>query len=337
MSGPVGRPLSTAAGSTTPPTGAAAPDATAVRLAAPAKVNLRLRVLAREASGYHQLETLFCALTLADELAVERAGTGIRLEVEGAALGPPEANLAHRAARAFFDAARITPGVRIRLVKNVPAGAGLGGGSSDAAATLRALNALHGTPLAHEELLRLGTALGSDVPFFLCGSALALAWGRGERLLALPALPPAPVLIAMPPFEISTADAYRALDDSTQLGGGGGHGAHGPRAPACAEPAVLRPELFATWEAVAAAAVNDFERPTFQRFPELARAKDTLARAGAAPALLAGSGAALFGIFADARVRDGAAAALARLLPDLRLIRTATAGPAGASTAAALG
>jgi len=142
-----------------------------VRRGAPAKVNLSLRVLARERSGYHQLETLFCALELRDEIEIERGGGALSLQVEGAELGPPEENLVHRAAVAFHDAAGIRPDTRIRLRKRIPAGAGLGGGSSDAAATLAALNALHGAPLGPTHLLRLGAELGSDVPFFLCGSS----------------------------------------------------------------------------------------------------------------------------------------------------------------------
>lgn len=153
-----------------------------LQLRAPAKLNLHLAVLARETSGYHQIETVFCALELADRLEVRRAGAGIVLEVDGADLGPSEENLAHRAARTFYEAAAIAPEAEIRLEKHIPVGAGLGGGSSDAAAAMRALNMLHGTPLDEAALLQAAATLGSDVPFFLSGGPLALAWGRGERI-----------------------------------------------------------------------------------------------------------------------------------------------------------
>ncbi len=180
-----------------------------VRITAPAKVNLRLRVLAREASGYHSLETVFCAISLADTLTVRRSEPGIRLIVEGAVdTGPPERNLVVRAAERMEQELGSGLGVEIHLHKQIPAAAGLGGGSSDAAACLRALNALLGEPIAPERLLQMGAELGSDVPFFLCGSPLALAWGRGERLLPLPPLPERCVLVAYPGEPISTADAF---------------------------------------------------------------------------------------------------------------------------------
>ncbi|MBA2244718.1 MAG: 4-(cytidine 5'-diphospho)-2-C-methyl-D-erythritol kinase, partial [Gemmatimonadetes bacterium] len=169
-----------------------------VEVLAPAKINLWLRILAREESGYHSLETLFCAVSLADTVRISRAPELV-FEVEGEIeVGPPERNLCVRAAERFYREMGRTPEVRIELVKRIPSAAGLGGGSSDAAATLRALNTLHGGPMPSDMLLQMGSELGSDVPFFLCGSPLALAWGRGERLLALPPLPPRPVLIAHP-------------------------------------------------------------------------------------------------------------------------------------------
>ncbi|HEX6938379.1 MAG TPA: 4-(cytidine 5'-diphospho)-2-C-methyl-D-erythritol kinase [Longimicrobiales bacterium] len=288
-------------------------DGDALRVRAPAKVNLSLRVLAREVSGYHQIETLFCALDLADSLELRLGGAGIRLEVEGAELGPVEDNLVFRAARAFERATGIDLHVAIRLRKEVPAGAGLGGGSSDAAATLDALNELHGRPLDDAALLALAATLGSDVPFFLCRSGLALAWGRGDRLLPLPEPPRAPVLVVAPGFAIPTADAYRALD------------AHRNAAAGAAGAAVLRLDTLRGWEAIAAAAVNDFEPPTFARFPDLAELKRLLLDAGATIALLSGSGSALFGVFPDEKRRDAAASALHGHATRPRLIPAATA------------
>lgn len=281
---------------------------------APAKLNLFLHVLAREASGYHQLETLFCELELADELEVEPTGGEITLEVEGAEPGPPEQNLVQRAALAYRDARGGMDAVRLRLRKRIPVGGGLGGGSSDAAATLRALDRMQPEPLGSARLLEIGAALGSDVPFFLSGSPLALAWGRGGRLLPLEALPAAEVLLAVPPRGIATAEAFEELARARGAG--------------YAAPArVLREERIRGWDDVARLAHNDFEPFVFARLPELGEAKALLARHGAAPALLTGSGATVFGIFRDpARLQD-AAVALARSLPSLRLIRTRTAAP----------
>ncbi|HEX7089231.1 MAG TPA: 4-(cytidine 5'-diphospho)-2-C-methyl-D-erythritol kinase [Longimicrobiales bacterium] len=281
-----------------------------MRAEAPAKLNLRLEILAREDTGYHQLESVFCTIDLADELELRAGPPGIRLEVTGAELGPPERNLAHRAAVAFFRATGSEPALTIRLDKRIPAGAGLGGGSSDAAATLRALNELYGRPLDGPALMRLGAALGSDVPYFVTGAALALVWGRGERVLPLPPPPRAPVLLAVPPFAIATAEAYRALD--RQRG----------TAPV---PRTIRLEDLSTWDGLAATAANDFEPVVFRAHPDLARLRDALEALGARPARLTGSGSTVFGIFESAAQRRAATAELARAFPHVRLIESFTA------------
>ncbi len=255
---------------------------------------------------------MFCTLSLADELELAVGEPGIQLEVSGAEVGPPERNLAYRAAVAFHEAAGLPGAVEIRLAKRIPAGAGLGGGSSDAAATLLALNEAHGNPLDTATLLRLGAALGSDVPFFLSGAALALVWGRGERILPMPPPPPAPVLLAVPPFEIATVDAYRALD-------------RGRGAPAGPVPRAIQLADLGSWSGLAAGAVNDFEPVLFPRHPELAGLRDTLASAGARLARLTGSGSAVFGIFESAEQRRAAAAEIARAFPHVRLIESLAA------------
>jgi 4-diphosphocytidyl-2-C-methyl-D-erythritol kinase len=259
---------------------------------------------------------VFCTIDLADELELRAGPPGIRLEVTGAELGPPEHNLAYRAAVAFFRATGSEPALSIRLEKRIPAGAGLGGGSSDAAATLRALNELHGRPLDEQALMRLGASLGSDVPYFVTGAALALVWGRGERVLPLPPPPRAPVLLAIPPFAIATAEAYRVLDH--QRGS----------APA---PRQIRLEDLSTWDGLAATAANDFEPVIFRAHPELARLRDALEALGARPARLTGSGSTVFGIFGSGAQRRAAAAELGRVFPHVRLIESFTAA-ASAST-----
>lgn len=260
-----------------------------VRIDAPAKINLRLLVLAREASGYHQLETLFCGVDLADELTVELGGDEVTLDVAGDVdTGAIEDNLVVRAAHAFQDATGIAGGLRIRLDKRIPSAAGMGGGSSDAAATLRALNALFDRPLSNEALLNLARKLGSDVPFFLTGTPYALAWGRGERLLELPPLPRRSVLIAHPGVPMPTPDAFRRLAE-----------VRGPDHTASA--ALLDAAALSRWSSLIPLACNDFELPALERIPELAETLDRMRSGGASIALLAGSGAAVFGVFEDAR------------------------------------
>ncbi|HLL84366.1 MAG TPA: 4-(cytidine 5'-diphospho)-2-C-methyl-D-erythritol kinase [Longimicrobium sp.] len=268
--------------------------ADAASVEAPAKVNLRLAILAREASGYHSLESLFCAISLADLLTVRRGDLGVALTVEGSVeTGPPERNLAVRAAHRFYHELAEAPAVAIHLVKRIPSAAGLGGGSSDAAATLRALNALHGEPFDRAALLRMAIELGSDVPFFLCGSPLALGWGRGERLLALPPLPGRPVLVAHPGVAMPTPEAFAAI--AARRGT-----APPPRAFA------LDAADLADWSAVERLAMNDFGEVVAERIPVLHDALAAMRDAGARIALLAGSGGSVFGIFDTVDARDAA-------------------------------
>lgn len=264
---------------------------------APAKVNLLLRVLGRRGDGFHELETLFQAIGLHDDVTVRRTGPGVGLEVVGADLGPEEENLAHRAARALLDAAGEPVGLHVRLVKRIPAGAGLGGGSSDAAAVLKAGNALLPEPLAAGKLHELGASLGSDVPFFLGGSVLARGTGRGERLEPLPALPEASVVVVLPPVHVATGQAYEALSRWRAGGGERPCFAHVGGAPA-------------TWDEVAAEAANDFEAVVPRLFPEVHRALEALRSAGGTLALLSGSGGACFAVFPGVEAAEEAASAL---------------------------
>ena len=278
-----------------------------------AKLNLSLRVLAREASGYHQIETLFCALELADEIRISPASEGVTLTVASPDdqpgsppdLGPVEDNLAYRAAALFVREAPLDHGVHIRLVKRIPAGAGLGGGSSDAAAVLRELNGLRSRPLPAQALLELGAQLGSDVPFFLTGASLALAWGRGDRIAPLPPLPPATVVLAVPPERVSTAHAYAALV-----------GARGPL------PRVVRvPE---SWSDIAKSAHNDFESTVFPLHPRLDALRGMLADAGAMIARMTGTGSVVFGLFADAARAAAAASGISAAYSDVDTVVTQT-------------
>ncbi len=196
-----------------------------VSLRAPAKVNLYLEVGPPGHDGYHPVRTVLQAVDLCDliELEVEGAGEGVELAVEGCAPAG-EDNLCHRAASAFLEATGLGWVVRVELRKHIPLAAGLGGGSSDAAAVLRGLNHLAGDALPREELMRLAASLGSDVPFFLVGGT-ALGEGRGERVTPLPQVPPLPLLLASTGSELSAREVYRRFD----LVGGDPPPREGPR------------------------------------------------------------------------------------------------------------
>jgi 4-diphosphocytidyl-2-C-methyl-D-erythritol kinase len=261
------------------------------------KVNLVLRVLAREADGYHQLETLFCRLELGDDVVIRTSVTGQSLDCAGdvippAGLGPAERNLAWRAAVAYADATGWPNAWAIEITKRLPVGGGLGGGSADAAAVLRCLNALAPSPVSESALVALATGLGSDVPFLTTDVSLAVGWGRGERLYALPPLPGRHALLVCFPFGVSTPDAYAWLDEDGTASGSSG--------------AVFRSEQFATWDRVAAIAHNDFEAVVPSRYPDIARMLAVLRSTGGRTTdtsritLLAGSGSSVFTIADDA-------------------------------------
>lgn len=263
---------------------------------APAKVNLYLEVGGRRADGFHEIDTLFQAVSLWDEVRVERVPAGVDLRVDGPDLGPAEANLAVRAARAFLAEVGSPEGVRIELTKGIPAGAGLGGGSSDAAAVLRAMDALWDGPIGTVRLAALGAELGSDVPFFLGESPLARGRGRGEVLEPVPPLPPADLVLVLPPVHVATGGAYAAL---------------GRRSDGGLERAMEAPFLPPTgWADVALVARNDFQEVVASTHPEVRRSLQALRDAGARPSLLSGSGAACFGVFPD----QATAAAVAEVL-----------------------
>jgi 4-diphosphocytidyl-2-C-methyl-D-erythritol kinase len=297
--------------------GAALAPSAAVELEAPAKVNLYLQVFEPGADGYHPIVTLFQALELSDRLRVRVVpGSEVSLVVTGLDAGPAEDNLARRAAQAFLEAAGARAGVRIDLEKRIPAGGGLGGGSSDAAATLRALDALLPGALPAGRLQGLAARLGSDVPFFLCGSPLARGEGRGEKLTPLAPLPAADLILALPESPVSTAWAYRALDAHRAAVGVGGP----LRAPSPARPT--------SWDGVAREARNDFEVVVPASHPLVARAREALLATGPQLALLAGSGSSSFAVYAS----SAAARRALELLPHIAgvrflLTRTRTALP----------
>ena len=283
---------------------------TAVRVAAHAKVNLFLRILARESSGFHQIETAFALLELADELDVRRIETGVQLKVTGGQdLGPPDENLAVRAARAVLEATGNRFGVSIGLTKRIPVRAGLGGGSSDAAAALHAVNALADNAVPRHELLHFAAKLGADVAFFASGAPLAVAWGRGERLFRIPAPPVMPAALAVPAISVTTPDAYKWWDDQNA-------------SPSARGPVALDPEAFTTWGSIGRLGGNDFEQPVFGHHPELRSLYERVAATGPVWVRMSGSGSAIAAVYKKESERDDAMQRLGS--KNQELIATAT-------------
>jgi 4-diphosphocytidyl-2-C-methyl-D-erythritol kinase len=279
-------------------------------VSAPAKINLFLRVLAREETGYHGIETLFCSISLADSLTVERRdGRGATIDVTGADLGPPEQNLAVQAANAVLESVGHPFAVHVTLTKRIPVRAGLGGGSSDAAAALLATNRLVGDAIPRHELLQIAARLGSDVPFFLSGAPLALAWNRGERMLRLPALPAAPLLLLTPQVSVATSEAYEWIDAARQSAGRRG-------------AVALDLEALSSWGDIARMAGNDFESPVFGRHPEIRAAFEALVRTRPLLCRMSGSGSTLFALYRSPRDREDAVSMLGRKYGTVMAVET---------------
>jgi 4-diphosphocytidyl-2-C-methyl-D-erythritol kinase len=288
-----------------------------VSVSAPAKINLFLRVLARHDDGYHGLETLLCLVNLADALTAERReGHGVTIDSSSTELGPADRNLAVQAAASVLQATGNKFAIHLTLVKNIPARAGLGGGSSDAAAALHAANRLSGDAIPRHELLQLAARLGSDIPFFLLGAPLALAWSRGERLLRLPALPAAPALLLTPRVSVGTAEAYAWLDSAMQSHGGRGS-------------VGLDLDALSRWGDIARMAGNDFESPVFGRHGEIRQAFEALVGTRPLVCRMSGSGSTLFAIYRTARDRDDAVMILGRKHGTITAVETLASAAAG--------
>jgi 4-diphosphocytidyl-2-C-methyl-D-erythritol kinase len=273
---------------------------TVVSLSAWAKINLFLRVLSRDEDGYHSLETLLCLVSLADTLRAERReGHGVTIEVVGADVGPPQENLAVRAASRVLEATGNRFAIHLTLTKRIPVRAGVGGGSSDAAAALHAANRLAGDAVPRHELLQFAAHLGSDIPFFFTGAPLALAWGRGERILRLPPLPSSPALLLTPQIAITTADAYGWIDAARQSAGRRG-------------AVALDLDALSRWGDIGRMAGNDFESPVFGRYSEIRAAFEALVTTRPLVCRMSGSGSTLFAIYRSPRDRDDAVMMLGR-------------------------
>ena len=261
-----------------------------IRIPAYAKVNLRLEVLGKRADGYHELRTIFQTVGLHDSVEFRASRRpGISLQIQGnetLAKEEIEKNLVYRAVDALRRESRVRPGVEIILQKKIPAGRGLGGGSSDAAAALLGYLQFSRQKIEMPLLLDIAAGLGADVPFFLFGGT-ALGIGKGEEIYPIPDAPRRTLLIVSPKdIHVPTPDAYRWL--------------HAPELASLTKSAANH-KLFKfcalCWSAREASLSNDFEAAVFQRYPRLGKIKRDLLHRGASEALLAGSGSAVFGVF----------------------------------------
>lgn len=267
-------------------------------LQAPAKINLYLRINGRRPDGYHLLDTLMQKINLCDDVELTLCSEGICLECSGETVPVSGENLVARAANLFLRAtvgrrARSEAGVHIRLTKRIPVAAGLGGGSSDAAATLRGLNELHRSPCSVGELVALGLQLGADVPFFLTDAGAARATGIGEVLEPVPSLSGLSILLVNPGFPVSTRWVYQtfALTKGEEFSN---------LIPSQKDAFGAVP-LSGPNETLALLSImeNDLETVTVAKFPELGSIKDILLQNSAARALMSGSGPTVFGLFAE--------------------------------------
>jgi 4-diphosphocytidyl-2-C-methyl-D-erythritol kinase len=260
-----------------------------VRISAFAKINLRLDILGKRADGFHELRTIFQTISLHDELRLRSSRRpGISLNIEGnqpLSAEPAEKNLVYRAVDALRRELRIRGGVEIELKKTIPAGRGLGGGSSDAAASLLGYLRLTKKKLSAARLLEIAASLGADVPFFLHGGR-ALGVNKGDEIYPLPDIPKLHILVVSPKeIHVPTPDAYRWTKAK----------------PLGLTKSPVTSKLFEfcalCWSAQGSGLSNDFEGPVFRRHPWLDKIKWELLQRGAAEASLAGSGSAVFGVF----------------------------------------
>ena len=252
-------------------------EMSAMQVLAPAKINLSLKILGRRSDGFHEIETLIAPISLYDKIDIEKQSRWIDFSCDDPTVPSGDENLVVRVAKAFFEKTKISSGVGIKLHKKIPHGAGLGGGSSDAAATLRALNQLFETKLSREELAKLGSTIGSDVSFFLFES-VAVCKGRGEIVNPTRLKKKLSILLLKPAFSVSSAWAYSRWQDSREI------------------PGILyQPQNFD-----GQSFLNDLERPVFEKFVFLAQLKAWLLKqADVGAALMSGSGSTVFAVLRE--------------------------------------
>ncbi|MEW6189229.1 MAG: 4-(cytidine 5'-diphospho)-2-C-methyl-D-erythritol kinase [Actinomycetota bacterium] len=270
-----------------------------LKLKAYAKINLYLDILGKRADGYHDIQSVMQSLELSDTLLIFEHP---RIEVIcDSSFLSPDRNLIWQAAKLLQELYKIKRGALIKLIKNIPVAAGLGGGSADAAATLIGLNFLWHLHLPLDRLQKLGEDLGSDVPFCVKGGTV-LVEGKGEKLIPLPDIPRASVVIARPSFELSTHRVYWEFD-------------RGDTTPLSKLSLMLKAIRDKDLKEICSNLANILERPVFRDHPEVRRLKETAISAGALGALMTGSGPSIFAIVDSEMVTKKVAGELSKICP----------------------
>ncbi|MEW6586575.1 MAG: 4-(cytidine 5'-diphospho)-2-C-methyl-D-erythritol kinase [Nitrospirota bacterium] len=287
------------------------PVPSGITLSAPAKINWFLKIVGARDDGYHDIESLMQCVNLYDTLIFEQADA---LEIECSENIPVQDNLVYRAANLLKERTSCRKGARITLKKDIPIGAGLGGGSSDAASSLMGLNVLWALGLSREALREIGSRLGADIPFFFDGPS-ALIGGRGELVASFRLESPVVLLLVKPPFPVSTTWAYSAFDRVA--------GMQAPSSPVQLKKKTIDIKLFRRalcerdFAALAGMNGNDLEKIVIERYPVIKEIKEGLLKAGAALSAMSGSGPTVFGVFEN---RDMAEKAAVTMSPNWRRV-----------------
>ncbi len=273
-----------------------------------AKINLTLDVLSKRDNGYHDVCMVMQTINLYDTVTVIKQKDGINLTVNSNELPIDDKNIAYKAAEVFFKECNISGGASIHIEKNIPIAAGLAGGSSNAAAVLCALNLLYETNLDDDELIRIGTVLGADVPFCIIGGT-CLCEGIGEKITELDNSIVADLLIVKPKQGISTAEIYKEIDSHTNIQHPDTKG-------------VLNAIKAGNKEKLASLLSNVMENVTIKRLPEISEIKQLMRRNGAIGTLMSGSGPTVYGIFTDKNIAITAGKAFSDKYSDVFITRT---------------
>ena len=253
-----------------------------MKIFSPAKVNLFLRVVGKRIDGYHDIMTLMCCIGLFDTVSLNVGHTNIAVSCNHPLVPEDESNLAAAAAKLFFKTLKKNEGVNIFIQKQIPVAAGLGGGSSNAAAVLLGLNRYYGYPFSKEDLMSMGLSIGADVPFFIFQSP-AIAAGIGEKLTAYPGLEKMWILLVSSGFSVSTAEVYKKLNLGLT------------KCKKKLKKFLLNNQRFDPRSHLC----NDLESVTASKYPVINTVKKALLSHGALGALMSGSGPAVFGLFSD--------------------------------------
>ena len=257
-----------------------------LNLLSPAKINLRLEILSKRADNYHEIKTIFHKISIFDKIGLEKiSGNEVQLTIDDPSIPTDNTNLAIKAANLIFNYADIKPGIKIDIKKNIPSGAGLGGGSSNAAITLKGLNTLLNLNISEQIIAEFAVKLGADVPFFLTDASTAYATGIGEKIKSIETHSKLWFLVIFPGFTVSTAWAYNSINKYNLL------------------TKRTKNNIISNYSldinTVKSSLYNDFESVVNKRHTEIPKIKEQLIKTGAQGAMLSGSGSSVFGIFPD--------------------------------------